>query len=475
MTGSLLLVCVPFLTALALAALRSDERAERIDRWVVTLAVPVAIGLAAWTGGLDRLGLLTAGMVWATAALARWGDRPNPRAPVMRDEDASAAVLPPPQTARALDQVALAGLLMICLLSGGSHGVAVWAAVVVVAGATMLRGGDGAVPLHPVSPRADTRTSQAAGRTIPLAGFDGARNRGALVAAGLVLLLFGTITAPLDPLLGSGCQVIGLGALLTLLPALLPVALPLLLRPGTEADGLLLAAGLAGLILTGLAARTLTAERGAVIGQVGLAAAAIGLGTQDGAFAALILLLLLTLSDAAARLPDRARPVALLGLAGVPPLGTFAGLALVLPAIAAHASWMLLICLPAIAQFGWRLIRQASTRRAATGHKVALGKTAEGQAPGDGPEGGRAPDAECSPAPIGRREAGPVFAPALGWLPIAAALAIGLLMPAPVATWLRSALPPAPVTHQPAPTPSLIPSLDPSPDSSLAPTPGPAR
>lgn len=450
MTGSLLLVCVPFLTALALAALRSDERAERIDRWVVTLAVPVAIGLAAWTGGLDRLGLLTAGMVWATAALARWGDRPNPRAPVMRDEDASAAVLPPPQTARALDQVALAGLLMICLLSGGSHGVAVWAAVVVVAGATMLRGGDGAVPLHPVSPRADTRTSQAAGRTIPLAGFDGARNRGALVAAGLVLLLFGTITAPLDPLLGLGCQVIGLGALLTLLPALLPVALPLLLRPGTEADGpLLLATGLAGLILTGLAARTLTAERGAVIGQVGLAAAAIGLGTRDGAFAALILLLLLTLSDAAARLPDRARPVALLGLAGVPPLGTFAGLALVLPAIAAHASWMLLICLPAIALSGWRLIRQASTRQAANG----------------------------------RHETGAVFAPALGWLPIATALAIGLLMPAPLATWLRSALPPAPVTHYPARTPPPVPSLGPSPDPSLAsplapplaPIPGPAR
>jgi hypothetical protein len=452
-TGPLLLVSVPFLTALALAALRSGERAERIDRWVVTLAVPIAIGLAAWSGGLDRLGLLTAGLVWATAVLARWGNRLSPRAPTTQDEDAPASALPPLHTAPALDQVALdqvvlAGLLMICLLSGGSHGVAVWAAVVVVAGATMLRGGPG--------------------------------NGGAIVATGLVLLLFGTITAPLDPLLGLGCQVIGLGALLTLVPALLPVALPLLLRPGTETAGpLLLAAGLAGLALAAIAARTLTAERGAVLGQIGLAAAAIGLGTQDSAFAALILLVLLTLSDAATRLSDRARPVALLGLAGIPPLGTFAGLALVLPAIAAHASWMLLICLPAIALFGWRLIRQASTRRATAGHTAALGKAAERQAPGNGHMGSHAPEAERSPAANGARETGAVFAPALGWLPVATALAIGLLTPTPVATWLRSALPPAPVAQHPArvspPVPSQAPTPAPTPAGPLAHPLGPAR
>ena len=64
MTAALLLVSVPFLTALALAALRSEALAERIDRWVVTLALPAAIGLTAWSGGLDRLGLLSAGLVW---------------------------------------------------------------------------------------------------------------------------------------------------------------------------------------------------------------------------------------------------------------------------------------------------------------------------------------------------------------------------------------------------------------------------
>ena len=128
MTAALLLVSVPFLTALALAALRSEALAERIDRWVVTLALPAAIGLTAWSGGLDRLGLLSAGLVWVTAALARWGG-------AVAEGGAGFA-------ARALDQVVLGGLLLVCMVAGGTHGVAVWAAVVVVVGASVLRGGD---------------------------------------------------------------------------------------------------------------------------------------------------------------------------------------------------------------------------------------------------------------------------------------------------------------------------------------------
>ena len=397
MIAPLLLVSVPFLTALALAALRSDQHAERIDRWVVTLALPLAIGLAAWTGGLDRLGLLSAVLVWTTAALARWGRVTNggtdasARAGTDGDdaEPGRLAGGGSGHGARALEQVALGGLLLVCL-NGGSPSVTVWAAVAVVVGVSMLGLGDTGLSPTPALP-----------------SLGGSRGMG-IAPAGLLLAVFGTIAAPLHPLLGLGCQVIGLAILLTLVPALLPVALPLLLRLGTEAGApLILAAGLAGLVLSTLP-RALTAERGAVLGQIGLAAAAIGLGNAEGAFAALILLILLTLTDTAARLTDRTHPLALLGLAGLPPLGTFAGLALVLPAIAGHAPWLLLICLPCLATSGWRLIRRATNRRA-----------------------------------------GPWTLRALGWLPIAAVLILGLLMPAPLALWLRAALPPPALTTGP--------------------------
>ena len=233
----------------------------------------------------------------------------------------------------------------------------------------------------------------------------------AIPATGLILLLFGTITTPVDPPFSLGCQIVGLATVLALVPALLPVALPLLLRLGAETGSPpLLAAGLVGLALAAIAVplRLLTAERGAVFGQMALAAAAIGLGSAEGSFAALILLILLTLSDAAARLSDPARPVALLALAGLPPLGTFAGLALALPEIARHEPLLLLVCLPGIALPAWWLIRGATIRRR-------------------------------------------IVQPALGWLPIGAVLLIGLLTPAPLTLWLRSALPPAAITAGPAP------------------------
>lgn len=418
MIAPLLLVSVPVLTALALAALRSDQHTERIDRWVVTLALPLAIGLAAWTGGLDRLGLLSAVLVWTTAALARWGRVTNEgtgaSAPAGTDGDSAEpgrlAGDGSGHGARALEQVALGGLLLVCL-SGGSPSVTVWAAVAVVVGVSMLGLGD--TGLSPSAPSRKGRGGVGIAAVPwldarPTASLGGNRGMG-IAPAGLLLAVFGTIAAPLDLLLGLGCQVIGLAILLTLVPALLPVALPLLLRLGTEAGApLLLAAGLAGLVLSTIP-RSLTAERGAVLGQIGLAAAAIGLGNAEGAFAALILLILLTLTDAASRLTDRTHPLALLGLAGLPPLGTFAGLALVLPAIAGHAPWLLLICLPCLATSGWRLIRRATNRRA-----------------------------------------GPWTLRALGWLPIAAVLILGLLMPAPLALWLRAALPPPALTEGPA-------------------------
>jgi hypothetical protein len=66
-------------------------------------------------------------------------------------------------------------------------------------------------------------------------------------------------------------------------------------------------------------------------------------GQEDGRFAALVLLVLLALCRAAARItvgPETALAVA--GLGGVPPLGVFPGLVLVVLALGRHAPWLLL-------------------------------------------------------------------------------------------------------------------------------------
>lgn len=84
------------------------------------------------------------------------------------------------------------------------------------------------------------------------------------------------------------------------------------------------------------------------LGQASIALLSICAGQDDGSqsdgrFAALVLLVLLTLTRSAIRVPNQ--PVATLataGLGGVPPFGVFPGVALVVLALGNHAPWLLL-------------------------------------------------------------------------------------------------------------------------------------
>jgi len=89
---------------------------------------------------------------------------------------------------------------------------------------------------------------------------------------------------------------------------------------------------------------TLTSDRATLLllSQASIATLAICIGSPEGRFAALILLMLLILSRSAARLTRG--PIATLafaGLAGIPPLGVFPGLVLVVLAVAGHDPWLL--------------------------------------------------------------------------------------------------------------------------------------
>jgi hypothetical protein len=134
-----------------------------------------------------------------------------------------------------------------------------------------------------------------------------------------------------------------------------------------------------------------------VLSQASIAALTICVGQDDSRFAALVLLILLTLSRAAARVP--VGPVATLavaGLGGIPPLGVFPGLVLVALTITAHNPWLLL-------PIGVALIPvvSASVPR-------------------------RLPDFS-----IARK------LPSVGWLPLLLALAVGYLAPSGLVQWWR--------------------------------------
>lgn len=91
--------------------------------------------------------------------------------------------------------------------------------------------------------------------------------------------------------------------------------------------------------------KTLHGDRATLLflSHASIAALAVCSGSPDGRFAALILLILLILSRSAARAARG--PIATLafaGLAGVPPLGVFPGLVLVVLTIGGHDPWLLL-------------------------------------------------------------------------------------------------------------------------------------
>jgi hypothetical protein len=232
-----------------------------------------------------------------------------------------------------------------------------------------------------------------------------------LGCTGLGLALFGVIAlhaTGVAPLPARACVMLGYGALAVLSPELTVAAIALILRMrGGATDDLLLALGLAALLVASLglatmrgkpmpsARRTLKLAR---LAQGGMAVFAFGLGTDGGNLAGLLQLSFLALTQCAlllAREGGLDRLAALGGLAGVPPFGLFPSLALILAATARHLPWLLLPLGAGLAAVAWAVLLQL---------------------------------------PAGRR-----LLPSPAWVPLALLLAAGFAMPDPVLAWFRLA------------------------------------
>jgi hypothetical protein len=192
-----------------------------------------------------------------------------------------------------------------------------------------------------------------------------------LASLGTGFALLGLMAISATPsLIGYACLLFGVSAVGAVVPDLAVVSVILLLRVTTQhpwpptAQALGLGVAVAALLAC---AAMLTAERpartkiriarplnpareiggdsatGLLLCQTSIAAVSIYAGGSDGRFAAVILLILTILTRSAARLRhDPATPWAIAGLGGVPPLGVFPALILVVTAIAAHNPWLLL-------------------------------------------------------------------------------------------------------------------------------------
>lgn len=228
----------------------------------------------------------------------------------------------------------------------------------------------------------------------------------AYVAAGLALLgllLLGD-APPAVAFLGLFAGYAGLAAVV---PDLAMPLLVLLLRfadgtgwppvAGALGMGIALAAllGCAGLLLrTGRPHRAVPLQ----LGQASLVALAIATMQPEGRFAAIVLLILLILTRAACRTGNGpAGVLALAGLAGLPPLGVFPGVVLVVLVISSHAPWALL---PVVAA-------QVPMLLAGLPRRLRL--------------------LPLQPAVL-----------SVGWLPLALALAFGFFAPSDLIRWLSA-------------------------------------
>jgi hypothetical protein len=199
-------------------------------------------------------------------------------------------------------------------------------------------------------------TAATAAALLPTAA--GQRDRLVLASIGAGLALFGTLTLPVDPLLSG---YLGLFAGYAMLAGSVPdLAIPLLvlmLRSAVQIEWLPEAGPLGtGVALTALlscSALLIRRRRGRanilLLAQASIAGLAIATAQPDGRFAACVLLILLSLTRTASRAPGE--PAALLSvaaLAGLPPIGMFPGLVLVLLAVSSHSPWLLLPLGPAL-------------------------------------------------------------------------------------------------------------------------------
>ncbi len=178
-------------------------------------------------------------------------------------------------------------------------------------------------------------------------------NAAMLAFLGAGIALFGLLLLTLAPSVPGYFSVFaGFTAIAAIVPDLAPVLVVLLLRlanqapwpPAAESLGLaiaLIALLVCATMVWGKSPRssvTLLQQSHACI-----AALSVCLGQSDGRFAALVLLVLVILSRAAARVTDGpAASLAIAGLAGLPPLGVFPGLVLVVLVLTGHDAWLLL-------------------------------------------------------------------------------------------------------------------------------------
>jgi hypothetical protein len=194
-----------------------------------------------------------------------------------------------------------------------------------------------------------------------------------LGCTGLGLALFGAIALHATPasLPASACLMLGYGALGMLAPELTVAAIALILRMrGAPTDDLLLALGLAALLVAALGLITHSPQRRTLklvgLAQGGAAVFAFGLGTAGGNLAGLLQLSFLALTQCAlllARQDGLDRLVAIAGLAGVPPFGLFPSLALILAATAAEKPWLLLPLGAGLAAVAWAVLLQLPAQR----------------------------------------------------------------------------------------------------------------
>lgn len=228
-----------------------------------------------------------------------------------------------------------------------------------------------------------------------------------MAALGLGFTLFGSLTLPAAPLPAMAAFLVGLACLGFVAPELAALAVLLALRlrgiVGSMAglDPLLIAAGLLALLLavTGLAttSRKQSLPTLGMLGQAGVAMFALGLDTPEANLAAVLQIVLLILTRLAMDLaPEGGLPrlAARAGLAGLPPFGLFPSLALLLAATAERFAVLLVPLLAGLGAFGWLVLRDL-------------------------------------PPGVLR------FRPALAWLPLAALLLIGFILPGPVGAGLR--------------------------------------
>jgi len=173
----------------------------------------------------------------------------------------------------------------------------------------------------------------------------------ACLAAGLALFGMQLLSAA-PPILGWFSLFAGFLTMAAIVPDLAAVFVVLILRLATRVvwptDIAALGVGIAVLALLGCAVLLTNPARPyraslLFLGHCSIALLATSIGQADGRFAALILLILLILSRTATRITrGPAATLAMAGLGGLPPVGVFPGLVLVVLALAAHDPWLLL-------------------------------------------------------------------------------------------------------------------------------------